>query len=60
MLLFGDKSQVIESFDPKSDCIVKMKGYNYFLEKLNLKHPNLDDDVNHYYEVKKNAFRKKI
>ena len=31
-LLFGDKSQVIELYDPKSDCIVKMKGYNYFLE----------------------------
>ena len=59
-LLFGDKSQVIELYDPKSDCIVKMKGYNYFLEKLNLKHPNLDNDVNHYYEVRKNSFKKKI
>ena len=31
-----------------------------FLEKLNLKHPNLDNDVNHYYEVRKNSFKKKI
>lgn len=58
-ILFGKGAQVIESFSPRDDFEVKIKGYSYFLEHLKLKHPTLEHDIDKYYETRKSAFRKR-
>lgn len=51
-IIFGMGAQVIESRDKELDKSVKLTAYQYFLEKLKLKHPNLDKEIERYYLVK--------
>ena len=56
--LWGKGGQVIDSFSPENDCKIKLNGFNYFLDSLNLKHPLLDKEIQKYYDARKSAFRK--
>ena len=58
-ILFGKGAQIIESFSPEDDAQVKLAGFSYFLKHLGLKHPNLNKDIEAYYELKKNSFRQR-
>jgi len=50
-IILGKGAQVVDPRAVSKDADVKTAGYDYFLDKLGLKHPNLDKDIEDYYKV---------
>lgn len=50
-IILSPKAQVLDN-DLELDKEIKLSAYNYFLDELKLKHPNLNKDVEKYYAIK--------
>lgn len=50
-IILSPKAQVLDN-DLELDKEIKLSAYNYFLNELKLKHPNLNKDVEKYYAIK--------